>query len=260
MIVSPMQEHVWSVVGVLFAWWFSTGGILLMNGLPRATFRVSLAVLGVVAVASLFGIWWSAQRTTTAAAWVGFGSALSIWGWHELAFLTGVITGPNRAPCPSHLRGLERFKAATATVIHHELALFATLIAVVALSWGAANQTGSAIFIVLWIMRLSSKLNLFLGVRHVNTHFIPTHLRHLVTYFGPARLTPLLPLSIVLATTAGVVGLPLFASEGPAMAATLVGTLLVLGVVEHLFLALPLADAALWRWALRSGHGPVPPT
>ena len=255
-----LPDHLWSVIGVLFAWWFSTGGILLMNGLRPATFKVSLVVVGLVAVAGACGLWWSAARTTTTAVWVGFASSLAIWGWHELAFLTGLITGPNRGPCPADARGVKRFRAATATLIHHEVALFATLVGVVALSWGEPNQTGAAIFSVLWVMRLSSKLNLFVGVRHVNTHFIPHHLRHLITYFGPSRLTPLLPLSIMFATVAGVVGLPAFAARSPAIAATLVGTLLALGILEHLFLALPLADAALWRWALRSGHGPLPPT
>ena len=254
-----MPEHVWSVVGVLFAWWFSTGSILLMNGLNRATFRISLGVVGAFGLVGVFGIWWSAPQTTTAAAWVGFGSALSIWAWHELAFLTGLITGPNRSDCPPDVKGVARFKAATATLIHHELAVFTTMLALVGLSWGEPNQTGSAIFVVLWIMRLSSKLNLFVGVRHVNTHFIPAHLRHLITYFGPQKLTPFLPLSIGMAVLGGAVGLPAFAAGSPAIAATLVGTLLALGILEHVFLALPLADAALWRWALRSGHG-APPT
>lgn len=256
----PLEElttpdHIWAVVGVLFAWWFSTGGILLMNGLRPSTFKVSLGAVGAIAVAGVVGLWWSVGTTTTTAAWVGFGSALAIWGFHELAFLTGHLTGPNRDRCPPGLRGLDRFRAATATLVYHEVALFATLVVVLAVSWGEENQTGAAVFTVLWIMRLSSKLNLFVGVRYVNKQFIPKHLQHLVTYFGPTRLTPFLPLSIVVASLAGALCLPTFAAQGPAISATLVGTMLALGILEHVFLALPLADAALWRWAVRSGHG-----
>jgi hypothetical protein len=40
-----------------------------------------------------------------------------------------------------------------------------------------------------------------------------------------------------------------------------VTTLLALGVLEHLFLALPLGDAVLWRWIIRArGHAPTPQT
>ena len=34
----------------------------------------------------------------------------------------------------------------------------------VALTWGGANQVGTWTFLVLWVMRLSAKLNVFLGV------------------------------------------------------------------------------------------------
>jgi putative photosynthetic complex assembly protein 2 len=59
----------------------------------------------------------------------GFLSALAIWGWIELAFLTGIITGPvNQTPLPEGHREWERFIRAWGTVAYHEM-LLAFLIA-----------------------------------------------------------------------------------------------------------------------------------
>ena len=63
------------------------------------------------------------------AAYGAFLSALAIWGWIELAFLTGVITGPNR-PLPASVAEWERFMRAWGTIAYHEMLLAGVLIAV----------------------------------------------------------------------------------------------------------------------------------
>jgi putative photosynthetic complex assembly protein 2 len=250
-----MQEHALAIVSVIVSWWFSTGIVMLMNGRPPQTFQLSAVVSLVAALCGVAGLVWSSAHATTAAAYVGFGSAILVWAFHELSFLLGLISGPNKAACPPELRGVPRFVAATATLIHHELLLFATLVALVALTWGAPNQVGTLCFAVLWFMRISAKLNLFVGVPHINLEFIPARMRYLTSYFGPARLTLFLPTTLVIAVATSWWLLPL---AGPApIAATLVGTLLALGVVEHVFLAVPMGDAALWRWASRNAPLPV---
>ena len=135
-----------------------------------------------------------------------------------------------------------------------------TMLAVAAITFSAPNQVGTLTFLVLWTMRLSAKLNLFLGVRNLATEFIPAHLRYLLSYFPKARLNPLMPLSIL---GGSAVAIRLFftareSTAAPALEQTLVGTLLALAVLEHLFLALPLPDAMLWRWALRRGAQQAP--
>ena len=102
---------------------------------------------------------------------------IALWGWHELAFLLGRVTGPRRGPCPPGLEGWARFRAATEAVIHHELALAATMAAVVALSWNASNQVAVWTFAVLWLMRLSAKFDVFLGVQNLSQDFVPPHLK-----------------------------------------------------------------------------------
>lgn len=257
-----MTDHVLALLFALATWWVSTGAILLMDGLPRSTFRYSLTGASVLALGGLYGLSWSSQFPSRPAAYMAFSCALLVWAWHELTFLLGVVTGPRKEPCPPDARGWRRFGYGTAAVIHHEIALFLTLIAVYAVTFRAPNQVGTWTFLVLWTMRLSAKLNVFLGVRNLTTEFIPEHLRYLLSYFRKARLNPLMPVSLVVAS-AVVVYLVAGAVAGDAsvfvqVGRTLVATLLGLAVLEHLFLTLPLPDALLWRWALRSGHGQGP--
>ena len=237
-----MSDHVLSALFVLFSWWISTGVILLLDGLPRWTFRFSVTGLGGLALGSLYGLWYSSRFASKPMAYLAFGCALGVWAFHELTFLLGLVTGPRKAPCPPDAVGWRRFVYATAAILYHELVLFFSLLFIFALTRGAPNQVGTETFFVLWIMRLSAKFNVYLGVRNLTTEFIPAHLRYLLSYFRKARLNPLMPVSIALASVV--------------VARTLVATLLAMAVLEHLFLTLPVPDALLWRWAVRSGHGP----
>jgi putative photosynthetic complex assembly protein 2 len=240
---------------VLAAWWLGTAVVLLMVWLRRSTYRLSLAAVSATAAVGLVGLFFTREAVTPMGAYLAFLCALAIWAWHELTFLLGVVTGPRKQPSPNGVSGLRRFLLATATVIHHEVALAATLALVVALTWNQPNQVGTQTFLVLWVMRLSSKFNLFLGVRNVAEEFIPDHLRYLTSYFRKAKLNPLMPLSIAAATTATVMlaraALAPSADEFLRVGSTLVGTLLALAIIEHLFLALPVPDAMLWRWAVK---------
>jgi putative photosynthetic complex assembly protein 2 len=105
-------------------------------------------------------------------------------------------------------------------------------------------------------MRLSAKFNVFLGVRNLTEQFVPAHLRYMLGYFRRARMNPLMPVSIVVASAvvARLLGHALTADATPfvVVGRTLVATLLGLAVVEHAFLAVPVPDAVLWRWAIRT--------
>lgn len=241
---------------VIVSWWFSTGAILLIDGLPPSTFRYSVGAASGLSLAGCIGLHLSSSHATPAAAYVAFACALLVWAWHELTFLLGLVTGPRKQACPADAHGWRRFRLATVAVIHHELALAATMLLVVALTWEAPNQVGTWTLLVLWIMRLSAKLNVFLGVRNLSIDFIPPHLRYLTTYFRRATLNPLMPVSL-LGTTVACVWLwraSRMTPESPfaQVSLTLVATLLSLGLLEHVFLAVPLPDAWLWRWAVRN--------
>ena len=244
------------VLFTLFVWWFSTGVILYLDGLPRATFKWSLAGATVVLSAALYGLGASSTDATVAGAYVAFTSSVLIWGWLEMSFLMGFITGPWRAACPAGVRGWTRFRYALRTILHHELALIVAAIVVFALTRDGANQVGMWTFVILWAMRQSAKLNVFLGVRNLSEEFLPVHLRYLETFFARKAMNPLWPVTSVAAT---VVAAWLWQRAGASDAAafdatgyTFLATLLTLAVVEHLFMVLPLPATALWNWGLRS--------
>jgi putative photosynthetic complex assembly protein 2 len=169
-----------------------------------------------------------------------------------LSFLTGAVTGPRQAPLPEGASGWTRLRLSTATVIHHELALFVTLILLAIVSRGLPNQTGAGAFAILFAMRLSTKFNIFLGVPNFSNDILPPQLAYLKSYFRNRRFNALMPFSLI-AGTALTVWLGRTALTTPGDAAinyTLLAAIAALGVVEHLFLVLPIGDTALWRWAI----------
>lgn len=260
---SPMIYLVPASLFAVFAWWFSTGAILYLDRLPRQTFNWTLLSATVLLTLAIHGLVETAEDPSPVGAYLAFLSALTIWGWHELTFLMGWVTGPRRIACPPGTTGWQRFRYATAVVIHHEMALAATLVAIVLLSWGEPNQVATWTFLVLWAMRISAKLNLFLGVRNLTEEFIPEHLEYMKSYFRKKKYNPLMPISLT--ASIGTVyllvrgGLGEGSTPHDATGYALVGTLLALAALEHLFLMMPIPDAVLWRWALRASEGRCAP-
>jgi putative photosynthetic complex assembly protein 2 len=241
---------------VLAFWWASTGLILYLDGLPRRSFRWSMLGATGLLAAALYGLALSGNDATPAGAALAFTCGLLVWGWNETAFLLGYLTGPRRVACPPGCTGLRRFGLATATLIHHELAIAASGAVILALTWHAPNMTGWYTFLLLWAMRLSSKLNVYLGVANTSAHFLPAHLAHLESYFGRKAINALFPVSATAATlcAAWLVHSALAAEGGSfeQAGATLLAALAVLGVLEHWLLVVPVRMDALWKWGLAS--------
>jgi len=238
----------------VFVWWFSTGLVLLLDGLPRGTFRWSLVISSLLAVAALVGLVRASGQTTVQASYCGFTCALLVWGWHELSFLTGWITGPRKQPSPDDAPRSERFGHAVSAILWHELAIAAVGVAILILTYDAPNQVGTWTFLVLWIMRISAKLNLFLGVRNTGKELLPEHLAYMGSFFRRRTMNGLFPFCVAASSvmlTAMALRLQEVDRPWAAVGLVLVGTLLALAIVEHLLLMLPLPSTALWRWALR---------
>ncbi len=258
-----MSEALWPILFAVFVWWFSTGLVLLLDGLPRTTFRWSHLLSSALAVMALVGLQRTAGQGDVASAYCAFTCALLVWGWHELSFLTGWVTGPRQQPLEAGATGWRRFVQATQTLIWHELAILATGVLIVALTWGGTNQVGTATFGVLWLMRISAKLNVFLGVRNLSLQLLPLHLRYLGSYFRQRAMNLLFPFVVTAATVVAVWlvrnALAQPAGSAAAVGGWLVATLLVLAIVEHWLLVLPLEATALWRWAMRDSSGQAAP-
>ncbi|MBC7506942.1 MAG: DUF3623 family protein, partial [Sandarakinorhabdus sp.] len=105
---------------LLFAtvlWFVATGFVLWLDRLPSRTWPASLVGATVASGFAMGGIIATAPETSPAAAYAAFACALVLWGWHELSFLMGFVTGPNRGACPADARGWRRFRLAAATLI-----------------------------------------------------------------------------------------------------------------------------------------------
>jgi putative photosynthetic complex assembly protein 2 len=243
----------------IFVWWFSTGIVLLLDGLPRTTFRWSHLISSLLALGALVGLLHTAPQTTPAGAFCAFTCALLVWGWHELSFLTGWVTGPRQQPLGEGSAGWPRFTQAVQTILWHELAILASGLVIAAITWDQPNQVGSSTFAVLWLLRISAKLNIFLGVRNLSIELLPAHLKYLGSYFRRRAMNLLFPFAVSVASAVAVfiVRQALDATPGSARAvgAWLVSTMLVLGILEHWLLVLPLEATALWRWALKDANG-----
>lgn len=250
-----MSGHVLPVLFVVVAWFVSTGIVIALDRLPAHTFRWSLTAAGVVALGGVALARHVAADTTPRGAYLGFAAALAVWGWHEMSFLMGVVTGPRRVPLPRGTIGWARFRMAAATLIWHEIALAATAVALLALTWGQPNQTAAITFAALFALRLSAKFNIFLGVPNLTVDFLPAQLSYLKSYFRVAPFNPLFPVSVAVATTAAVLLAEAAAASDTAAGLTMLATLIALGVLEHGFLVLPVPDAALWRWAMTTKAG-----
>jgi putative photosynthetic complex assembly protein 2 len=249
-------------------WWASTGAILVaVTRADRAGGNAHL--MTVCAALPLLALGWAGVlhtvgETTVWAAYVAFLSSIAIWGWFELAFLAGVLTGPNVRPCPLQVAPWERFIRAWGTIAHSEMALIATLVGIAAIAWDAANPVGFWTFAILFSARVSAKLNVYLGVPNINIEFLPAPVRHLASHFRTAPMNGFFPLAITALTLAFACWFDRLvdqgAGSGAAVGFALLAALTGLALLEHWLMVLPLPDARLWRWLVAARQDRAAPT
>lgn len=251
-----MSQYVLPALHSLFIWWFSTGVVLYLDGLPQRTFRWTMlgatAVLGI----ALYGLASTSGDTTVGGAYAAFTYALLAWSWIEVSFYLGIVTGPRKQACPEGCRGWRHFGHAILASLWHELAILVLAATMFLLTWDQPNQVGTWTFCVLWWMHQSAKLNVFLGVRNLNEEFIPDHLGFLKSFFTKKPMNLLFPVSVTASTVMAVVLFQraLAPSATPFEVAGFmnVGTMMALAILEHWLLVLPLPFAAIWAWGLTS--------
>jgi putative photosynthetic complex assembly protein 2 len=252
------------IAATLFIWWFSTGAILFLDGLPKRTFRFSMLGATVIALIACYGLYVSKNDDSVSGVYIAFVSAMMLWAWNEMAFLMGYITGSRREECPEAAGGLDRFIFATQSIIHHEVALLASSLLILGLTWNGANSFGFYTFALLFVMRLSTKLNIFLGVPNTTVNFLPDHLAYLKTYFAIKPMNLLFPISVSLGTWVALEMIANVSSaqlgSGNATGHALLATLTILAVIEHWFLVIPLPFGDIWSWGLSSRQPEAKPS
>ena len=241
----------------IFIWWFSTGAILwAVRKADRSGQRARLACTLFALPLLGLGIWGyeaTLDSTSIGAAYGSFLAALAIWGWIEIAFLTGVISGPNLRDCPINTPELERFVRAWGTIAYHESLLVGVLIIMWLYGQGAENTFGLWTFMVLFFARVSAKLNLYFGVPKINTEFLPEALGHLASHFRISKMNWGFPISVSVLTFAVGCWMERLYTADSAGAVTgfaLLTAITALALLEHWLMVLPLPDAKLWRWML----------
>ncbi len=251
-----LAGHAIPMAVTLLVWFFATGLIAWLDNRDRTTFPRALMIAGASGIAGLIAVVVGSLQPTIVGAYIGFTGALMVWSWHEASFLMGAVAGPRREPSRPEARGWDRFVDASSTLIYHEIALALTALTLLSLSWNAPNPTGAEVFVLLFALRLCSKLVLYAGVPNEIGTLLPPHLQYLCSYFGPQRFSPAFGCSLIatfsLAAWLGAAALAAPASSAQAVSASLIFTLAALGAVEHIFFALPFRDGALWGWALPS--------
>jgi putative photosynthetic complex assembly protein 2 len=254
-----MLSHAAPIGYALFLWWSSTGLILFLDGLPRHTFRWSMLAATALLGLSLFYLAHGNRDLSVGGAYAAFTFGLLAWGWQEISFYTGMVTGIRTEPCREGCSGWRHFGHAVRVSLFHELAIIATGVAVFVLVWPGTNHIGLWTYVVLWWMHQSAKLNVFLGVRNLNEEFLPDHMAFLKSFLTKKPMNLLFPVSVTISTA---IAFQLFQkalspSSSPFELAgfLFLGALMTLAILEHWFLVLPLPSAALWSWSLKS-RGP----
>ena len=254
------MSSMFSIFFVLFLWWFLTGAILytakrLDLGDSKTRFTVVIVTLPLFFCAWYF-YFHCLDGMSYSDIFCSFIASLFIWGWVEFTFLTGVVAGIPLLEKREIARDpeRERFINGFRSIALNECFLISCLFLMAVLSVDKENNFGLTTFLILYVARVSAKLNLFFGVPYINLHFLTAPLKHIATFCRVAPVgffffTSTIMLSLMF------LFLVVFAFAAESMSELQFGYLLLstlsgLAVLEHLFMALPVRDAKLWNWML----------
>lgn len=180
-------------------------------------------------------------------AYRAFGAGMVIWTWHELAFYSGLISGPWQHNCPPHARGFVRFCYALSTHLYHEIACIVELTVMLVMLGNATNWLGPLVFCLSWALQHSAKLNVLLGVPWLQIDLFPPHLRYLGSFWARRPASAFFRPSVSVATLLASLLWLTAGSLAPAPSAVrlaLLASMVTFGALEHWLLLLPARVAA----------------
>jgi putative photosynthetic complex assembly protein 2 len=227
---------------VFVLWGGSTAVIFYLDSLPTHTFKWSMGAATLFLVIAFIAKWTFQGDTTIAGITISFSAGLLAWGWTEMALYMGYVTGPRKHGCASGCSGMAHFGHAISANLWHEIAI----IVIAAAIWVTGNSTATWCFVMLWLMHLSARLNVFLGVRNISAEFVPPHMDILKSFLRQRNMNPLFPLSCA----ALMVLICYLALQPHSFEVTMATTLAAIGLLEHVLLMLPLPIERMWHWSL----------
>ena len=237
------------ILFVIITWWVGTGVVLYLQQRISRVRTGLIVTLALVSLASLFALMHGSSGTEAWQSYLGFMAAISLWGCIELSYYTGLISGVHKRACPANCNTGKRFRLALGASIWHEISVLFAGALVLTLLYDASNPAGLYSFLVLWLMRWSAKLNLFFGMPNFNTDWFPKRLAYAHSYIRRSPVTWFFPLSMLIASVvaAKLISKALAHPPEHSLMMILPGMLIMLAILEHVFMALPIADSALWN-------------
>ncbi len=251
------------VIYVVFLWWFTTGAIIAVYDRARRVVELFMAALTVVLFASFVGIVLTRDVTQPLDVYVAVTCGVLIWGWQVAAYYLGFVSGPEQTEIPQrvqrgegwHLNLADRFRLALNASLNHELLVLGFGVLMMGLTWFHTNRWSLWIYLALWLMHSSAKLNVFLGVRNFHIDFLPEKLRYLDALLTKRENNALFPVSVVLASSSALALLYQGIEPGTSPTQTVgflaVATMITLGLIEHWLMILPI-PSALVGWGMRA--------
>lgn len=253
-----------SFIYALFLWWFTTGAIFVFYGRSRRTIRIGFSIFSVLMILALASQWGLKGRTDTTSIFLSVTAGVIVWGWQVASYYLGYITGPksikyeiDRVADTDGDRSMTlatRFKLAAMTGIYHELIIVLFILVQLWLTRFSPNQWGVWVFVGLWLMHTCGKISVFLGVRNFQIDFLPDHLAYVGRLLLQGDTNPFLKISIFVGSAVGIyfysqIGSQ-FVTSADQIGFGLVGTMILLGVVELGLLVMPI-PATLLGWEIR---------
>jgi putative photosynthetic complex assembly protein 2 len=246
---TPRRRNVATGVGIVLAfWWLVTGLIVALqrNALTRTVAWLGVTVLAMYAL-QLIWVW--RHEATAAATRKSFLAGAVVWTWVCMGLYGGWIVGPGSPAARNDGPTIALAIDALASLAWHEGLCLVMLGGLWWMLRGAANRTAFWTLLTFWGVHEIAKLDIFLGVANPGARFLPQHMQFLLSYYGPAANSFMLPVTTGLAAIGAVLlffRAWLHAREPMVrQQALLLGVVVVLAAVEYALLGVR-TDAPLW--------------
>ena len=230
---------IWLALAVaVLLWWLMTGLALMSVHQPQALRQPIFLLATIFATVSIWGVEANAASHTTLATVIRFCHGAYYLGVAGTQLPHGLHHGAGEAPCHGVDDVAARFYNALGTTIYHEFLVVTVVGIVCVLGAGLPNPTIQNTLAVLWLMRWSTKLNLFFGVRHFNSQWLPDNMRYITSYLRAGKNSWFMLFSTTLAAycTYLLFSYGQIAVEpATALSLFLIAWLAVLAVLEHCF-------------------------
>ncbi|MGF1507647.1 MAG: putative photosynthetic complex assembly protein PuhE [Anaerolineae bacterium] len=252
------------IIFTVFLWWLTTVMITAAykhsNQIRQLVF---IALTGIMMVA-LVGLYIVRDLTEPVYTYLAVTCGVLVWAWQVAGYYFGFVTGPPLTDAMLHdrLNLADRFRYALRFSLYHELLALAFALLMSAVLWGQPNQWGLWMYLALWGMHTSAKLNVFFGVRNFRVDLLPEKMHNVERFLTRRPHNEFFPFAVILASSLALLfiyrGILPDTEPHRAVGFLIVGTMVGLGVIEHWLLVLPL-PAAAWGWGLQMLTEPASP-